>query len=109
MQRRILIQLFGLVATVLMVLPAYAQDYDVVILNGRVMDPETKYDDIANVGIKNGAIAVITKNKITGQKSIDATGHVVAPGFIDLHAHGQNIGDYRMPTVRIEHWDEIPE
>ena len=100
MQRRILIQLLSLVATVLMVLPAYAQDYDVVILNGRVMDPETKYDDIANVGIKNGAIAVITKNKITGKKSVDATGHVVAPGFIDLHAHGQNIGDYRMQAMQ---------
>ena len=84
----------------LAVVPAQAQDYDVVILNGRVMDPETKYDDIANVGIKNGAIAVITKNKITGKKSIDATGHVVAPGFIDLHAHGQNIGDYRMQAMQ---------
>jgi len=69
------------------VVAAQAQEYDVVILNGRVMDPETKYDDIANVGIKDG--------KITGKETIDATGHVVAPGFIDIHAHGQNIGDYR--------------
>jgi len=84
----------------LAVVPAQAQDYDVVILNGRVMDPETKYDDIANVGIKNGAIAVITKNKITGKKSVDATGHVVSPGFIDIHAHGTNIGDYRMQAMQ---------
>jgi imidazolonepropionase-like amidohydrolase len=77
------------------VVAAQAQEYDVVILNGRVMDPETKYDDIANVGIKDGKIAVITKDKITGKETIDATGHVVAPGFIDIHAHGQNIGDYR--------------
>jgi N-acyl-D-glutamate deacylase len=33
-------------------IPAVAQDYDVVILNGRVMDPETRYDATANVGIK---------------------------------------------------------
>ena len=43
----------------------FAQDYDLVILGGRVMDPETMYDDIANVGIKDGRIAVITKDKIT--------------------------------------------
>jgi len=82
------------------VVPVQAQDYDVVIFNGRVMDPETKYDDIANVGIKDGRIAVITKEMITGKESIDATGHVVAPGFIDIHAHGQNIGDYRMQAMQ---------
>jgi N-acyl-D-glutamate deacylase len=100
MQRRILIQLFGLVATMLMVLSAYAQDYDVVILNGRVMDPETNHDSIANVGVKDGRVASITKKKIKGKQTIDATGHVVAPGFIDLHAHGQNIGDYRMQAMQ---------
>ena len=65
-----------------------AQDYDLVILNGRVMDPETMYDAIANVGIKNGRIAAITKDEITGTKTIDAKGLVVAPGFIDTHVHG---------------------
>jgi len=73
-----------------------AEDFDLVILNGRVMDPETMYDAVANVGVKDGRIAVITKDKITGKETIDATGHVDAPGFIDIHAHGQNIGDYRM-------------
>jgi len=79
---------------------AVAQDYDLVILNGRVMDPETGYDAVANVGVTNGRIAVITKDEITGRKTIDATGHVVAPGFIDIHAHGQNIGDYRMQAMQ---------
>ena len=64
-----------------------ALDYDLVILNGRVMDPETMYDGVANVGIKNGSIATITRDKIEGKESIDATGHVVAPGFIDTHWH----------------------
>ena len=71
----------GLAAT------AVAQDYDVVINNGRVMDPETNYDAVANVGIKDGKIAVITPDKITGKETIDATGLVVAPGFIDGHQH----------------------
>ena len=69
---------------------AIAQDYDLVILNGRVMDPETKLDAILNVGIKGGEISVITEKIITGEESIDASGHVVAPGFIDLHVHGQD-------------------
>jgi len=67
--------------------PAFAQDYDLVIKNGRVMDPETNYDAVANVGIKDGKIAVITKDKIEGKETIDAKGLVVAPGFIDGHQH----------------------
>lgn len=66
---------------------AAAQQYDLVISGGRVMDPETLYDDVANVGIKDGRIAAITKDRITGRESIDATGLVVAPGFIDTHFH----------------------
>ena len=67
--------------------PAYAQTYDLVINNGRVMDPETAYDAVANVGIKDGRIATITSEKIAGKEVIDASGLVVAPGFIDTHFH----------------------
>ena len=63
---------------------AMAADYDVVILNGRVMDPETGFDGVANVGISNGWITRITTKPITGNEKIDASGHVVAPGFIDF-------------------------
>ncbi len=52
------------------------------------MDPETGFDAVANVGISNGWITAITSEAITGAESIDATGHVVAPGFIDLEQHG---------------------
>jgi len=51
------------------------------------MDPETNLDEIANVGIEDGKIAVITGKEITGKETIDATGLVVAPGFIDTHFH----------------------
>ncbi len=93
--------IFGLLALNLMVtLPTMAADYDLVINNGRVMDPETMYDAVANVGVKDGTIVAITKKAIKGKQTVDATGHVVAPGFIDIHAHGQNIGDYRMQAVQ---------
>lgn len=65
-----------------------AEDFDVVILNGRVMDPETGFDQIANVGISDGWITKITTDAIEGAETIDATGHVVGPGFIDVEQHG---------------------
>lgn len=51
------------------------------------MDSGIMYDSIANVGISNGRIAVITRESIRGRETIDATGLVVAPGFIDTHFH----------------------
>jgi len=62
--------------------------FDVVILNGRVMDPECAFDDLRNVGIADGRIALITTVEIASTETIDATGHVVTAGFIDTHHHG---------------------
>jgi N-acyl-D-aspartate/D-glutamate deacylase len=64
--------------------------YDLVIENGRVMDPETGADRIANVAVSKGKIVAIGKAHMTGKRRIDAKGLVVAPGFIDLHSHGQD-------------------
>jgi hypothetical protein len=61
--------------------------HDLVILNGRVMDPESSVDGIYNVGIKGGRIDAITDRPIQGKETIDATGLVVSPGFIDMHCH----------------------
>jgi len=69
---------------------AYAADYDLVILNGRVMDPASGLDAVRNVGIKDGKVVVVTNTEIKAEKSIDASGLVVAPGFIDIHVHGQD-------------------
>lgn len=64
-----------------------AQDYDLVVLNGPVIDPETMLDDVLNVGVKDGRITAITKEAIAGKETIDAAAHVVAPGFVDTHNH----------------------
>ena len=69
---------------------AAAQELDLVIEGGRVMDPETGLDAVRNVGISDGVIRAITDETLTGIESLDASGRVVAPGFIDLHAHGQD-------------------
>jgi len=64
-----------------------AKEYDLVVINGRVMDPESNLDAVRNVGIKDGKIAVVTKKGIKGKETIDAKGLVVSPGFIDTHHH----------------------
>lgn len=66
------------------------KDFDIVILNGRVIDPESGLDEVMNIGIRNGAIEAITDREVKGLTSIDAEGLVVAPGFIDIHQHGQD-------------------
>ena len=57
--------------------------FDVVLAGGRVIDPETGFDEIANVGIKGSTIATISDRPLIGKKVIDARGLVVSPGFID--------------------------
>jgi N-acyl-D-aspartate/D-glutamate deacylase len=69
--------------------------YDRVILRGRVMDPASNLDAVRNIGLSAGHIAVMTTRAISGRDTIDARGLVVAPGFIDLHAHGQTAETYR--------------
>jgi len=64
--------------------------YDIVLNGGRVIDPETKLDAIKNVGIINNRITQISSEPLRGKETINATGLVVAPGFIDLHVHGRS-------------------
>jgi len=70
--------------------------YDLVIANGRVIDPESGLDAVRHVGIRGGSIAAISETPLAGARVIDAANLVVAPGFIDLHEHGQQDDSYRM-------------
>jgi hypothetical protein len=72
-----------------------AQDYDLVIANGRVIDPETMLDEVLNVGVKDGKITAITKEAIEGRQTIDAAGHVVKKlrGGESMLAAGNGVGE----------------
>lgn len=64
--------------------PADNHVYDLVIANGRVMDPDSSFDRTANVGIDGGTIVAVKAVPLKGKQTIDAKGLVVAPGFIDI-------------------------
>ena len=69
--------------------------YDLVVLNGRVIDPESNTDAVRHIGISKGSIAAVSEAPLSGRQTLDARGLVVAPGFIDLHQHGHTAADYQ--------------
>ena len=73
--------------------------YDRVILGGHAIDPASRLDAVRNIGILGGRIAIITTDALRGRDTIDARGLVVAPGFIDIHAHGQTPETYRFYSL----------
>lgn len=87
---------FILISIVLLSTVLSAQQYDLVIAGGRVIDPETGLDAVRNVAIQRGTIAKISTEPLAGRRTIDAKGLVVAPGFIDLHQHGQDLDSQRV-------------
>lgn len=78
---------------------AAAQQYDLVLEGGRVMDPETSLDAVRNVGIQDGKIVRISADPLKGRRVVHAAGLVVAPGFIDLHQHGQDMNSQRVKAM----------
>ena len=68
---------------------AGAQQYDLLIRNGHVIDPKNKIDEVMDVAILDGKVAKVGKNIPVAQakKKIDVTGMYVTPGFIDMHTH----------------------
>jgi len=78
---------------------AFQQDFDLVITNGRVLDPESGLDGVRNIGVRGGSIAALDTSTLRGKTVIDAQGLVVAPGFVDLHRHGQDDENYRYAAL----------
>ncbi len=74
----------------------FPRGHDLVIKDGRVIDPETGLDGIRNIGITKGSIVAVTQDDLQGAVTIDASGLVVAPGWIDLHSHAQSVAGGRL-------------
>ena len=67
---------------------------DVALTGGRVVDPASGLDATRNVGVRAGKIVAVTKHSLKARDIVDVRGLVVAPGFIDLHSHGQDEDSY---------------
>ena len=77
-------------------IPTTAQQaYDLVIADGRVIDPESGLDGIRHVGLRGDRIVEVSSDRLEGRETLDARGLVVAPGFIDLHRHAHGDSSYR--------------
>ena len=76
-----------------------APEYDVVILNGRVIAPEGELDAVRNIGIRGGSIEAISTQPLNAPVVIDAAGLVVSPGFIDINAHGLDAANNRFQVM----------
>lgn len=74
-------------------------EYDIVIIGARCIDPETKLDAIRNIGIRGRTIVAVTPKPIRGKKEIDGKGLVASPGFIDPIAHGQDLENDRYQAL----------
>ncbi len=95
--RNLILCLFFLVLSTAIV--SAQQQYDLVLEGGRVMDPETGMDAVRNVGIRDGKIVRISSEALSGHRVLHANGLVVAPGFIDLHQHGQEMESQRVKAL----------
>lgn len=69
--------------------PLLAQQYDIVLKNGHVIDPKNHIDSVMDVAVLNGKVAKVARNIPAGSavKAVNATGLYVTPGLIDIHVH----------------------
>jgi dihydroorotase len=70
-------------------LPAFAQEYDIVLRGGRVIDPANNVDRVMDVGVTGNRITAVAAYIADAQarKLVNVSGMIVVPGLVDLHAH----------------------
>jgi dihydroorotase/N-acyl-D-amino-acid deacylase len=86
-------------AAVAVAASASAQDYDLLIRNGRVVDGTGAPWRRADVAVRGDAIAAVaTRLDGLARRMVDAGDRVVAPGFIDLHTHARR-GIFETPSA----------
>lgn len=78
-------------------------EFELAILGGRVIDPESRFDRIADIFVHDGLIKEISSRKTTtrigAKEVIDAKGKIVVPGLIDMHAHLREPGREDEETI----------
>lgn len=78
----------------LLPLPAFAaEEYDLVVAGGRVIDPASGTDRVGDVGIRGGRVVTTRGRGLRGRVRLDASGLVVAPGFVDILSNTHPEGD----------------
>ena len=70
-----------------------------LIKNGRVIDPSSGIDQVANLLLQDGLIAAVGDVRAPAAEILDATGLIVAPGFIDMHVHLREPGIEHAETI----------
>ena len=78
---------------------AGAAPADVALVGGRVIDPDTGLDAVRTVAFTGGEITHVTEGSVVARRTVDVTGLVVAPGFIDLHSHAQSLVGARLQAL----------
>ena len=74
---------------------------DLLIKNGRVLDPANRRDETTDLLVQNGRIACIKPGLgINGAETIDASGKIVAPGLVDMHVHLRDPGFAEKETIQ---------
>lgn len=73
--------------------------YDIVLRGGRVVDPETGLDAVADVAVSAGRIASIGNGAASAALDLDVAGQVVTAGFVDLHSHTTGIAGNRLRAL----------
>jgi N-acyl-D-aspartate/D-glutamate deacylase len=72
---------------------------DMVVRGGRVIDPESGFDAVADVAISAGRVTQIGTGLPAAHAEVDAAGLVVAPGFVDLHSHVNDLAGLRLQAL----------
>jgi cytosine/adenosine deaminase-related metal-dependent hydrolase len=74
------------------------QSPELVVRGGRLVDPMNGRDQVTDIAISGGRVVEVGPDLI-GEVTLDATGCIVAPGFVDLHSHAQDLPGHRLAAM----------